>query len=128
MFTSLMNVVTFKQKSRYDHVTDQYTRLFMPKLFFAASIVMAWNYFNDRVTCAISDNVAIDHNFVHSTCWIKGFFVYREMEERMELSAYFGIPEDINKDGIDKDGNTILATSVVVYKLIISFISDRVFF
>ena len=50
MFHSLLNIVTLKQKARYDYTCDQYTRLFMPKLFLAASIIMTWNYFNDQAS------------------------------------------------------------------------------
>ena len=107
MFASLLNVITFKQKSRYDYTCDQYTRLFMPKLFFAASIIMTWNYFNDQITCAISDDVQISHDFVHSTCWINGFYVLHEMHDRTEYSAYYGIPRDIDKDGITHDGRSV---------------------
>ena len=41
----------------------------------------------------------IDGGFVSQTCWIQGVYVYRELQDRIDDVAYFGIPKDIALDG-----------------------------
>jgi len=36
---------------------------------------------------------------VSQTCWIQGVYVYRELQDRVDDVAYFGIPKDITQDG-----------------------------
>ena len=41
--------------------------------------------------------------FASSTCWIQGLYVYKEMRERIDESAYYGIPKDMDNDGLIKN-------------------------
>lgn len=34
-----------------------------------------------------------------STCWIQGVYVYKELRDRIDEVAYFGIPSDMDYDG-----------------------------
>ena len=43
-------------------------------------------------------------DFVHSACWIQGFYIYTEMMDRIDQSGYYGIPKDIDMDGLTADG------------------------
>ena len=45
----------------------------------------------------------IDGGFVSSTCWIQGVYIYKELRSRVDEVAYFGIPKDIDLDGIVDD-------------------------
>lgn len=45
----------------------------------------------------------IDGGFVSSTCWIQGVYIYKELRARVDEVAYFGIPKDIDLDGILND-------------------------
>ena len=42
--------------------------------------------------------------FVHSACWIQGFYIYTEMADRINESGYYGIPDDIDMDGLTPEG------------------------
>lgn len=44
----------------------------------------------------------IDGGFVSQTCWIQGVYVYKELKDRIDEVAYFGIPKDITYDGFLK--------------------------
>lgn len=50
----------------------------------------------------------MDANFVASTCWIQGVFVYKELSNNYDLVGYYGIPKDIDQDGYLKDDPTHL--------------------
>lgn len=102
--SSIRDLVAFKLKNRSDGVTDQFSRIFMPKLFVMSSVIMGINLFNDRVNCIVSSKTDLSVNFVHATCWITEFYVYEEMHERIQESAYYGIPENIDYDGVDENG------------------------
>ena len=101
MFTTLWEIISWKTKPRYDSASDHYTRIFMPKLFLLASFIMAFSYFNDKLNCMVSNRLDMSREFVQETCWIQGFYVYHDMHTRLNLSSYYGIPEDMGYDGID---------------------------
>ena len=44
----------------------------------------------------------ISGGFVAQTCWIQGVYVYKELKDRIDEVAYFGIPKDITQDGFLK--------------------------
>ena len=104
---NLRDILSWEIKPRYDSVTDQYSRIFMPKIFVICSLICGMNYFNDKVTCLITKNAGISPEFVHASCWISGFYVYHDMYGRIEESAYYGIPENMDYDGIDEKGMPI---------------------
>ena len=43
-------------------------------------------------------------DFVHSACWIQGFYIYTEMAKRLQESGYYGMPKDIDFDGLMDNG------------------------
>ena len=63
---------------------------------------MAFSYFNDNLSCLVSDRLQKQTEFVQETCWIQGFYVYQEMHDRLNQSAYYGIPEYMVYDGLDE--------------------------
>ena len=102
MFTSILNIITYKHKLRYDCVFDQYTRFFMPKLLTACALVMSWCYFNDQITCIKSNRNDIPSDFIQSACWITGFYIYNH--NNIRKAGYYGIPQNIDYNGINKNG------------------------
>ena len=101
---SLWEVISWKSKSRYDTASDQYTRIFMPKLFIISSLIMAFSYFNDKLNCMVNSRLNGLKEFVQETCWIQGFYIYHEMHTKLNESAYYGIPEYTGYDGITNAG------------------------
>ena len=101
---SVWEVITWKSKTPYDSVSDQYTRIFMPKLFIISSLVMGFSYFNDKLNCMVSSRLNGLKEFVQETCWIQGFYIYHEMHTKLNESSYYGIPEYSGYDGITKTG------------------------
>jgi len=71
-------------------------------MFVIASVIMGVDYFSDRVSCIVPKSSGLSKEFVHSACWISGFFIYKEMEHRQHESSYYGIPSKIENDGIDQ--------------------------
>uniref|UniRef100_A0A7M6DJQ0 Innexin n=1 Tax=Clytia hemisphaerica TaxID=252671 RepID=A0A7M6DJQ0_9CNID len=101
---SVWEVISWKSKSRYDTASDQYTRIFMPKLFIVSSLVMAFSYFNDKLNCMVSNRLDMSKEFVQETCWIQGFYIYHEMHTKLNESSYYGIPEYTGYNGVNRKG------------------------
>ena len=99
---SLKDLLSIKIKSRHDSYSDQFSRLFMTKMFVIASVIMGVDYFSDRVSCIVPTASGLSKDYVHSVCWISGFFIYTEMEHRQHESSYYGIPSMIENDGINQ--------------------------
>lgn len=104
MASTIREILTFKVKDRYDDVTDHFTRIFMPKVFIISAIVTGLNYFYDKVHCIVSEKSVLSMEYVQSICWITGFFIYDEMHTKITDSAYYGIPKNMDYDGITKQG------------------------
>lgn len=45
-----------------------------------------------------------DDKFVPGACWIRGFYIYKQLQTRFDKTAYFGIPKDMDMDGMTTDG------------------------
>ena len=101
---NIKEILSIKMKPRHDDVTDQFSRIFMAKIFLISSLIMSVDFFSDRVSCIVPNDSNLSHDFVHSACWIQGFYIYEEMRFRFSESAYFGIPKDVELDGIYADG------------------------
>ena len=101
---SLWEVISWKTKARYDSGSDQYTRIFMPKLFMISSLIMAFSYFNDKLNCMVNSRLNGLKEFVQETCWIQGFYIYHDMHTKLNESSYYGIPEYIGYNGITRAG------------------------
>lgn len=104
--TDLKGLLTLNIKSRHDGYLDQYNRIFMVKLLMVATIVMGLSWYGDSINCIIPGDHEIDGGFVAQTCWIQGVYVYKELKDRIDEVAYFGIPKDITYDGFLKGSET----------------------
>ncbi|XP_057296182.1 uncharacterized protein LOC130625129 [Hydractinia symbiolongicarpus] len=101
---ALKDVISIKFKTRHDSFCDQFSRVFMTKIFLMASVIMGFDYFSDKVTCMTPKGSTLSKDFIHSVCWISGFYIYEEMKDRLDESSYFGIPLRIKRNGIDSLG------------------------
>jgi len=101
--TDIKGMLSITIKSRHDSHMDQYNRIFMVKLFMVTSLIMGISWFQDSISCIIPDAHGISGGFVSQTCWIQGVYVYKELKDRVDEVAYYGIPKDITLDGILKD-------------------------
>ena len=107
---NIKSILSVKFKSRHDSYTDQVSRIFAAKIFIAASLVMGVDWFQDTVQCILRKETDLKSKFVHSSCWIQGFYIYPQMENHMKKSGYYGIPEAIETDGI-MNGTSYLCTT-----------------
>ncbi|XP_066918503.1 innexin inx3-like [Clytia hemisphaerica] len=101
---NIKDILSIKMKPRHDDVTDQFSRIFMAKIFLISSLIMSVDFFSDKVSCIVPGDSSLSRDFVHSACWIQGFYIYEEMRYRFSESGYFGIPKDVELDGIYPDG------------------------
>ena len=65
---------------------------------------MSVDFFSDKVSCIVPRESYLSRDFVHSACWIQGFYVYEELKDRPLESGYYGIPKDVELDGITSKG------------------------
>lgn len=100
---SIKDVLSIKLKLRHDDLTDQFNRIFMAKMFIISSLVMGVDFFSDRVSCILTSESHLSRDFVHSACWIQGFYIYKEMKNHATESGYYGIPKDVDVDGVYPD-------------------------
>ena len=98
---SLKDILSIKIKPRHDSASDQFNRLFMTKMLLVAAFLMGFEYFSDKITCLKPPNSNLPAGFIHSACWISGFFVYKEISgvEHTTNTIYYGIPKTFNLDG-----------------------------
>jgi len=101
--TDIKGMLSISIKSRHDSHSDQYNRIFMVKLMLVCTLVMGISWYSDSISCIIPGSHGIDGGFVSSTCWIQGVYIYKELRARVDEVAYFGIPKDIDLDGIVDD-------------------------
>ena len=73
----IKDIFTIKLKTRQDDYTDQFSRIFMMKMFLIASLVMGVDWFQDTVNCMLPDIdfYKIGEDYVHSACWIQGYSI-----------------------------------------------------
>lgn len=105
MAGNIKSLLAIKIKARHDSYSDQFSRIFAAKMFVVASLVMGIDWFHDTVSCIIPKDTNLEKDYVHSACWITGFYVYPELEKVMKSSSYYGIPKHIQIDGF-KNGTT----------------------
>jgi len=103
-------LVAIKIKARHDGFADQYNRIFMVKICVLCSAFIGFNYFNDKVSCIIANSNGMGGGFVGSVCWIQGFYIYEEMKDRLQESGYYGIPRNMDYDGINPLGQLCTTT------------------
>lgn len=101
---SIEKLLSIKLKRREDGVTDQYNRIVMTKMCMLFAAVIGFNYFNDKVACIVANSDDMGGDFVGSACWIQGFYIYKDLRGRLSESAYFGIPRNMDYDGLNSEG------------------------
>lgn len=87
---SIKDVLSIKIKYRHDGCTDQFSRIFMVKMFLISSLVMSIEFFNDTVSCIVAEQESMSKEFVHSACWIQGFYIYEELRYQSRETSYYG--------------------------------------
>ena len=99
---AVKDILSIKIKTRHDSYSDQFSRLFMTKMLLIASLLMSFDYFSDRVSCMVHKESHLSKDFIHSACWISGFYIYKEMTDpsTFSFSGYYGIPRKPEVDGI----------------------------
>lgn len=100
---NIKDILSIKLKQRHDSITDQYNRIFMVKMLIVFSIITSVEFFTDKVSCIVPLESFMNDDFVHSACWIRGFYIYEELLNRTHESSYYGIPKDVEVDGIDNN-------------------------
>jgi len=101
---NIKTILAIKIKTRHDSYTDQYLRIFMVKMCIVSSLVMGVDWFHDTVACMVPQKSDLKPTFIHSACWIQGFYVYPEMKHRILESNYYGIPKNMDMDGVFPNG------------------------
>jgi len=102
---SIKDILSVKIKPRHDTYSDQFSRIFMVKVLMIAALLVGLNWYNDKINCIIPDAVGADGKFVSSACWINGFYVYEQIRYHANEVGYFGMPRDINHDGMFPNGD-----------------------
>ena len=100
---SIHQFVNIKVKERHDSIFDQIPRIFVCKLFILSTMIMSITWFNDEARCIPpkGDANKLPAYFIHRACWLKGIYVYPQLHEEIEYDvAYYGVPTDLNQDGI----------------------------
>lgn len=98
--TDVTKLLKINIKSRFDSHTDQYNRIFMVKLLLVCSIIMGISWYSDSINCIVPDSHKIDEKFVSSACWIQGVYVFKELQDKQEMVAYYGLPKRMSDDGL----------------------------
>ena len=58
----------------------------------------------------VPGNAAHSKEFYQAACWITGFYIFKEMEERTEKSGYYGMPQRVDFDGIHRHTDKLCLT------------------
>lgn len=90
----------FKYKTRSDTITDQYHRLFMTRALLAGAFLTGLNWFKDDIKCIVPKAFggSVD-GFGPKSCWINGFYVYKELMTAPNFDGYYGLPSTMGHNG-----------------------------
>ena len=69
---NIKSILELKIKTRHDGYTDQFSRIFMSKIFIISSLVMGVEWYHDTVSCMVPSSSDLSDGFVRSACWIQG--------------------------------------------------------
>ncbi|XP_065670465.1 uncharacterized protein LOC124818066 isoform X2 [Hydra vulgaris] len=101
---NIKDILSIKFKNRQDAYTDQFSRIFMTKIFLISAFIMSLDFFNSNISCYYKSKPLLDQEFVHRTCWIQGLYNFVELNKMCSKNCkYFGIPHNIEMDGIKND-------------------------
>ena len=78
-------------------------------IFYTDQVSQIWlnGKFWPSILFPFTEHTQVDSEFISAACWIQGVYIYPEMSKRMEESAYFGMPKEMNMDGLSKDENGV---------------------
>lgn len=112
----IKSLLAVKIKPRQDGYCDQYIRIFMLKVMMAGALLTGLNWYSDKIQCIMAEDLKKEiGGFVSSACWINGLYVYKDIRYQADGVSYYGIPRDINLDGMDAQGK-ICATTTSAHK------------
>lgn len=83
-----------------DSYLQQYSRVVMVKVFFAASLVTWYKWEANDLTCNIHKNETFSSSIMQQSCWNSGVYVYKEIQN----SHLYGIPDSFYLDGTFENG------------------------
>lgn len=101
----IKDMLSVSRKQRHDALTDQFSRVFMLKICMVATLFVGMNWYKDDITCVIHGTNGIDGGFVKQACWINGLYIFEQVETHQDDIGYYGIPREIQNDGITKEGS-----------------------
>lgn len=101
---SIKSILSVKTKPRHDTYSDHYSRIFMVKVMMVATLLTGMSWYNDKINCVIPQTIGANGGFVSSACWINGFYVYEQIRYHADEVGYFGVPREIDHDGVLPDG------------------------
>lgn len=107
---SIKQILSVKIKPRHDSYSDQFSRIFMVKVMMIGALLVGLSWYTDKINCIIPGALGVDGGFVSQACWINGLYVFKDIRYHENDIGYYGIPRDINMDGMFEDG-TICATT-----------------
>jgi len=105
---SIKQILSVKIKPRHDSYSDQFSRIFMVKVMMIGALLVGLSWYTDNINCIIHSG--LDPKFVAQACWINGLYVFKDIRYHDNEIGYYGIPRDINSDGLFADG-TVCATT-----------------
>jgi len=108
--TDLKQMLSINIKPRHDSLTDQYNRIFMVKILMISSLIMGVSWFKDSINCIVPDSHGISGSFVSATCWIQGLYVYKELQNKFDVVAYYGMPINMDHDGMFRGTEDLCVT------------------
>jgi len=92
------------KKQRQDSFCDQFSRKIMVQVMTISAVACGMSWFSDKLNCIVPDHHSLSPNFVAEACWINGFYLFREIKNIPNELGYYGIPDEVNHNGMDKDG------------------------
>jgi len=100
---SLSQFVTIKVKERHDSIFDQVPRIFVSKVFILSATIMSLFWLTDETRCIPPRDGKLPSAFIDRACWLKGFYVFPDLHKHVSLTAYYGVPTELDKDGFLKE-------------------------
>ncbi|XP_066925423.1 uncharacterized protein [Clytia hemisphaerica] len=107
---SIKQILSVKIKPRHDSYSDQFSRIFMVKIMMISALLVGLSWYTDKINCIIPSALGVDGNFVAQACWINGLYVYKDIRYHVNDIGYYGLPRDINNDGMFENGDICATT------------------
>ena len=107
--TDIINSVFLTFDKREDSYLQQYSRVVMVKVFFAASIATWYKWQPKDMTCNVLGNSSYKTSIVPQVCWNQGVYVYKELRD----SKFYGIPDDLEFNGKYENGTLCKINSTI---------------